>query len=58
MVARLGGDEFAVILPRVTAGEAEQVARSILEAVREEIRNPFDDDDHRMTTSIGIALFR
>ena len=57
VVARLGGDEFAVILPRATAREAEQVARSILDAVREEIRNPFDDDDHRMTTSIGIALF-
>jgi len=57
VIARLGGDEFAVILPRVTAQQAEQVATSILAAVREEIRNPFEDEARRMTTSIGIALF-
>jgi diguanylate cyclase (GGDEF)-like protein len=56
VLARLGGDEFAVILPRTDERAAHEVARQLLQTVR----------DHegfaagrtlRVTTSIGVALF-
>jgi len=55
-VARLAGDEFVVILdPLQSAAEAEQVARKIVLAVREELL--IGIVTRRVTTSIGIALF-
>lgn len=35
-VARLGGDEFAILLPKGQRAEAEHVAASLLETIREE----------------------
>ena len=55
-VARLAGDEFVVILDTVqTAAEAEQVARKIVLAVRNEF--VVDGTSQKITTSIGVALF-
>ncbi|PWJ84806.1 PAS domain S-box-containing protein/diguanylate cyclase (GGDEF)-like protein [Pseudaminobacter salicylatoxidans] len=56
MMARLGGDEFAVILPNLSDGSAaERVARSILQALREENRHRAGEGV--ISTSIGIALY-
>ena len=54
-VARVGGDEFLILLHLADAGEAELVARKILNAVSE----PFliERDELYLTTSIGVALF-
>ena len=55
-VARLAGDEFVVILDAIqTAAEAEQVARKIVLAMRDEF--PVDAKARKVTTSIGVALF-
>jgi diguanylate cyclase (GGDEF)-like protein len=51
--ARLGGDEFAVLLPGVTAGEAEQVAARILAAFRTPV--PIGDEAVPVNASIGVA---
>ena len=61
-VARLGGDEFVVLLERLdgevdrAAAEAKAVASKILATFREDFF--IDGQDHRITTSIGIALIR
>ncbi len=61
-VARQGGDEFVVVLKELgatgtdAARQAEEVARAILEAVRE----PFvldGGEPHHTTLSIGITVF-
>jgi diguanylate cyclase (GGDEF)-like protein len=53
-VARLGGDEFAVLLPDTTAGDAAQVAVSLLGA----LERPFTVGELNLevTASIGVAL--
>jgi diguanylate cyclase (GGDEF)-like protein/PAS domain S-box-containing protein len=53
-VARLGGDEFAVLLPRVDAEGADEVARKLQSALSE----PFELEGQQFHTgaSIGIAL--
>ncbi|MEA2155106.1 MAG: hypothetical protein QOE11_1246 [Solirubrobacteraceae bacterium] len=56
-LARLGGDEFAVLLPNVSAAEAEQVAAALVRAVREEATIASGDRRQRVTTSVGIAPF-
>ena len=56
VIARLGGDEFAVILPVATIAQAEQVARSIIQAVRDEMPVP-SGGGPQVTASIGIAMF-
>jgi diguanylate cyclase (GGDEF)-like protein len=53
--ARLGGDEFAVLIPYATGvGEAEPVARRILEA----LRKPYDLGGREafVSSSIGVAF--
>jgi diguanylate cyclase (GGDEF)-like protein/PAS domain S-box-containing protein len=56
VVARLGGDEFAVLLKNAGKPEAERVAQSMLETVRER-QLPIEGHKVTMTTSIGIACF-
>jgi diguanylate cyclase (GGDEF)-like protein/PAS domain S-box-containing protein len=57
VLARLGGDEFAVLLPHGGAREAEQVAESILAAVRSQSVLTTAGRRRPVTASIGIALF-
>jgi diguanylate cyclase (GGDEF)-like protein len=55
-VARLGGDEFAILLPNVTsAGSAAEVARRILDAIREPIE--LDGKPVSVGASIGVSVF-
>ncbi|MGZ5443275.1 MAG: EAL domain-containing protein [Thermoanaerobaculia bacterium] len=54
-VARVGGDEFLVLLAHNDEGEAEAVARKILERLSAPLR--IDRDELYVTTSIGVALF-
>jgi diguanylate cyclase (GGDEF)-like protein/PAS domain S-box-containing protein len=56
-LARLGGDEFAVLLPHADAGEAEHVAQTLVQAVREQATVTAAGRRRRVTTSVGIALF-
>ena len=55
-VARLAGDEFVIILDALqAAAEAEQVARKIVLAVREDFL--IDATPRKVTTSVGVAFF-
>lgn len=54
-VARVGGDEFLVLLANNDEGEAERVARNLLERLSAPL--PLDRDELYITTSIGVALF-
>lgn len=54
-VARVGGDEFLVLLSDNDEGEAEAVARKILERVSEPLT--IEHDELYLSTSIGVALF-
>ena len=56
-LARLGGDEFAVLLPNADTGEAEHVAQTLVQAVREQATVTAAGRRRRVTTSIGIAPF-
>lgn len=56
VLGRLGGDEFAVVLNRATANEAIQVAKKILSHIKE-VNFSVDEQTHRLSASIGIALF-
>ena len=53
-VARMGGDEFMVLLPRVTMPEAEHVAATIVNGVREAF--PPGDRGAPVTVSVGVAM--
>ena len=53
--ARLGGDEFGVILRRVTADEAEQVAAELLDQVQTAIGS--EPDGAGVSLSMGVAPF-
>jgi len=57
ILARLGGDEFGVLLPHATAGDAEALARALLDAVRGERIAGGGKRPTRLTTSIGAAFF-
>src|SRR5690606_21633146 len=50
---RLGGDEFAVLLPGVSAADAERTARRICEAVAS--MTVFEQPGLRPTISVGVA---
>jgi diguanylate cyclase (GGDEF)-like protein len=54
IVARQGGDEFAVLLPGADATRAKEVARNVVERMRQ----PFDvfGSQHVLGASIGLAL--
>ena len=55
-IARFGGDEFVVLQPIVDGpGDAADLARKIVAAMLDPI--VIDEHQHRVTTSIGIALF-
>lgn len=57
-VARIGGDEFTVILERIDhRGQAEEVARKILDALRLPVA--LGSQGHRVpvSSSIGIAMY-
>ncbi|MEJ2578119.1 MAG: diguanylate cyclase [Kineosporiaceae bacterium] len=56
LVARYGGEEFAVVLPETGADGAENVARRVLAAVRDE---PFTALGRQLavTASVGVASF-
>jgi diguanylate cyclase (GGDEF)-like protein/PAS domain S-box-containing protein len=56
-LARLGGDEFAVLLPHADAGEAEHVAQTLVQAVREQATVSAVGRRRRVTTSVGVAPF-
>jgi diguanylate cyclase (GGDEF)-like protein/PAS domain S-box-containing protein len=57
VIARLGGDEFAVLLPKAGREQAESVARSIVDGVREGAMVLKGSRPRRVTASVGIALF-
>ncbi|HEX8158083.1 MAG TPA: PAS domain S-box protein, partial [Solirubrobacteraceae bacterium] len=57
VLGRLGGDEFAIILPGVDEVEAQRVACSLLEAIRETISISVQGAARHTTASIGIAPF-
>jgi diguanylate cyclase (GGDEF)-like protein len=58
VLARLGGDEFAVILPRVDADAALEVAESLLEAVGEvDLVGLGGRGGGRVSASVGVAMF-
>lgn len=55
-LSRFGGDEFTLLLPDVTNTSA---ATQIAEKILEDLKQPFDLNDHRVYVgaSIGIALY-
>ena len=53
-VARFGGDEFVVVCDDVCAAEAEDVARHVLDAIRQ--TNLIGDQEINVTSSLGITL--
>ena len=54
IVGRLGGDEFAILLPRGTAEEAEELARSLIAIFSGWVPFPATPET-RVTASIGVA---
>jgi diguanylate cyclase (GGDEF)-like protein len=54
-VARMGGDEFAVLLPATGQEGSAQIARALIEAIKQ----PFTQDGHvvEIGLSIGAAIF-
>jgi len=57
LVARLGGDEFAVLLTEGDRAEAEAVARSIVDNVREHTAT-LEGTRRRVTASVGAVTLR
>lgn len=55
-LSRLGGDEFALLMPDVSAKEAEALAERVVRAVSQ-IPFRFEGQNFRLTTSLGIALY-
>jgi diguanylate cyclase (GGDEF)-like protein len=55
-IARLGGDEFAILLTDIeNYGDVAQIAARLCDALAE--RAEFDDQELRVTASIGISMF-
>lgn len=52
--ARLGGDEFAVLLPSITAKEAQRIADRICKEVEKNLSSPSSGLSVDITVSIGI----
>jgi diguanylate cyclase (GGDEF)-like protein/PAS domain S-box-containing protein len=53
LIGRIGGDEFAVLLPEVSAEQAEVVAAALVQSVRELSR----PGEPTVTISVGIFVF-
>lgn len=56
VVARLGGDEFAILLPGVTACEADRTARRIVD-VLSTTRMVVAGRDIAVTASVGVVMY-
>ncbi len=56
MIARLGGDEFAVLLPHADAADAENLAHSLLDAIREAVDATLGEPRGALTASIGVTV--
>jgi diguanylate cyclase (GGDEF)-like protein/PAS domain S-box-containing protein len=56
VVGRLGGDEFAVLCSGVGETEALEIARRILEALKEPFRLDGAPNEVRIDASIGVAV--
>src|SRR5204863_7815598 len=56
IAGRLGGDEFGVILPQCGREEADVVAQSLLDAVRDQVVTVAGERAVRATVSIGVRL--
>jgi diguanylate cyclase (GGDEF)-like protein/PAS domain S-box-containing protein len=56
-IGRLGGDEFAVLLRRVDAEEAHEVARSLQALALEKLAEISGDGIENITLSVGVATF-
>ena len=54
MLARFGGEEFALLLPETSLAEAVRFAEKV-RALVEETVFIFDDDEIRVTVSLGVA---
>jgi diguanylate cyclase (GGDEF)-like protein/PAS domain S-box-containing protein len=57
VIGRLGGDEFAVLLRRVEAAEAREVASSIQALAVERLAEISGGELGRVTLSVGVAAF-
>ena len=61
-VARLGGDEFVLVLPGLSADEADAAAaaETVAEKILASLNHPYQLDDvlHHSGASIGVTLFR
>jgi diguanylate cyclase (GGDEF)-like protein/PAS domain S-box-containing protein len=57
VVARLGGDEFAVLLRRVDAADANEVAYSLRELASERLSELPQAGLGAVTLSVGVAIF-
>ncbi len=56
VLARVGGDEFAVLLPEADAGEARNVADSIIRTLGQQVAMLGERSIH-VTASVGVAVF-
>jgi diguanylate cyclase (GGDEF)-like protein/PAS domain S-box-containing protein len=56
VLGRVGGDEFAVLLPEADAGEAKNVADSIIGTLGRQVTVLGERSIH-VTASVGVALF-
>lgn len=56
LVGRLGGDEFAMVLRETNAEDASRVAEKINQQLAQ-MQFPLENRYHRITASIGIALY-
>jgi len=59
LVARFGGDEFVVLISRLEAQHAEEIALTVAEGILEALEKPFDIANNRMSmpASVGIAIY-
>ncbi len=59
LVARFGGDEFVVLISRLEAQHADQVALTVAEGIIENLNQPIEVSGarHSLPVSVGIALY-
>ena len=54
VLGRIGGEEFAVVLPQISACDAQKVAQRICDAVRQHMFATADNQCLRATVSVGV----